>query len=99
MSQAEFTLFVAGDTPRSRQAIQNLRRLGEEHLGGAYRLMVIDVIVDPATAETSRILATPTLVKERPLPLRRVTGDLSDSAKLLRALALPHDANNDQATS
>jgi circadian clock protein KaiB len=89
MSQILFKLYIAGPTSRSQQAIANLRRLGDERLGGAYQLVIVDVAENPGIAETERILATPTLVKESPLPLRRVTGDLSDQEKVLLVLALP----------
>ena len=88
MRQFLFTLYVAGDSPRSHQAAANLRRLGEERLGGDYELTIIDVVQDPERAESERILTTPTLVKERPAPVRRVTGDLSDSGLVMLALAL-----------
>ena len=88
MSQYSFTLYVAGDSPRSRQAAANLRRLGEERLRGDYRLTVVDIIEDPERAESERILTTPTLVKELPLPTRRVTGDLSDAERLSAVLSL-----------
>lgn len=84
-----FTLFVAGDSLRSRLAEDNVRRLGDEKLSGQYELAVVDVTVDPASAEQHRILTTPTLLKESPAPRRRVTGDLSDASQVMYALALP----------
>jgi circadian clock protein KaiB len=86
----QFTLFVAGDTYRSQRAVANLRRLGEERLGGGYDLVVIDVTTDPQAAETERILTTPTLIKRSPGNPRRVTGDLIDFDQVLIALALPN---------
>lgn len=83
-----FKLYVAGDTPRSVQAVANLRRLGEERLGGDFELHIVDVVQQPHTAESERILTTPTLVKERPAPARRVTGDLSNLEMVVMALAL-----------
>lgn len=61
-----FRLFVAGDSPRSLRAIENLRRLGEDTLGGRYEMEVVDVLQHPERAEEDRILATPTLVKHAP---------------------------------
>jgi circadian clock protein KaiB len=87
-----FTLYVAGDSPRSIQAVRNLRRLGDERFRGGYELAVIDVLADPDRAESARILTTPTLVKDFPLPSRRVTGDLSNIDEVLVALALYPDA-------
>lgn len=83
-----FTLYVAGQTPRSQQAIANLDRLCDEHLDGRSRVEVIDVTVQPDVAESERILTTPTLIKTAPGPVRRITGDLSDGARVLAALAL-----------
>lgn len=88
MDPIRFTLYVAGRTPRSQQAIRNLEQIGRDLLGGRFEVAVVDVTEDPEAAETARILTTPTLVKEAPHPARRVTGDLSDSAKVLAGLAL-----------
>ena len=88
MTRVVFTLYVAGETPRSVQAQANLNRLGQERLGGAYDLTVIDVASDPDRAEAARILTTPTLVKEAPGQPRRVTGDLSDAERVFLALGL-----------
>ena len=66
----------------------NLRRICEAELGAEYDLEVIDVLEHPQVAEDQRILATPTLVKQLPLPLRRVIGDLSDREKVLFGLEL-----------
>ncbi len=92
MTRYRFTLYVAGDSPRSLQAVRNLRRLGDERFQGGYDLAVIDVLTEPERAESARILTTPTLVKDFPLPSRRVTGDLSNLDQVLVALALYPDA-------
>lgn len=86
-------LFVSGRTPRAERAIANLRRLCEEEFAGCYELQVIDVLEDPAAAEDERILATPTLIKQLPPPLRRVIGDLSDREKVLLGLNLTPRGN------
>ena len=80
------TLFVSGGTPRAKEAIANLRRICAEDLEGDYELQVIDVLQKPELAEEEKILATPTLVKRLPPPLRRVIGDLSDKQKVLFGL-------------
>ena len=67
-------------------AIANLRRICEEDLRGNYKLEIIDVLEHPQRAEDDRILATPTLIKQLPPPLRRVIGDLSDKDKVLLGL-------------
>ena len=88
MSQFLFQLFVAGDTPRSQQAIENLRLLCEEMGDDSPECVVIDVLDKPELAEAERILTTPTLIKVTPPPARRVTGDLSDREGVLRGLTL-----------
>jgi circadian clock protein KaiB len=67
-------------------AIANLRRICEEDLGGAYELEIIDVLEDPDAAERDKVLATPTLIKQLPPPIRRVIGDLSNKEKVLFGL-------------
>ena len=84
-----FTLYVISDTLVSNRAIANFRRLADDALRGHYDLTIIDVLEDFQAAEDARILTTPTLVRERPLPTRRVTGDLSDRVRLARLLELP----------
>jgi circadian clock protein KaiB len=79
-------LYVTGQTPKSERAIANLRRICEQELGGQYEMEVIDVLERPQLAEDERILATPTLIKVLPPPLKRVIGDLSDTEKVLLGL-------------
>src|ERR1700681_4907832 len=79
-------LFVTGNTTRSVRAIDNIRRICEEHLAGRYALEVVDVYRHPEMAKQEQIIAAPTLVKQLPLPLRRLVGDLSDRAKVLIGL-------------
>jgi circadian clock protein KaiB len=81
-------LYVTGQTPRSFRAIDNLKRICEGELAGEYDLVVIDVLERPQLAEDEKILATPTVVKELPLPIRRIIGDLSDSERVLVGLDL-----------
>ena len=86
-------LYVSGTSPRAKTAIANLQRICEEELKGQYTLEIIDVLQHPEAAETDRILATPTLVKQLPPPLRRVIGDLSDKDKVLLGLEVhPRDS-------
>ncbi len=87
-------LFVTGASARTATAIANLRQICDEELSGSYDLEIIDVQEHPAIAEDERILATPTLIKSLPLPLRRVIGDLSDKDKVLLGLELRPELNN-----
>jgi circadian clock protein KaiB len=81
-------LYITGMTPRSEKAIANLKRICEEDLKKQYEMEVIDVLEHPQLAENERILATPTLIKELPPPIRRVIGDLTDAEKVLLGLDL-----------
>jgi circadian clock protein KaiB len=81
-------LFITGRTQRSEHAIANMRRICEEELGTTYELLVIDVLEQPELAEADKILATPTLIRILPPPLRRIIGDLSDTQKVLVGLDL-----------
>jgi len=81
-------LYVTGLTRRSAQAIHTVKDLCEEELKGRYELEVIDVSKRPDLAKEENIIAAPTLVKELPLPLRRLIGDLSDRERVLVGLDL-----------
>ena len=81
-------LYVAGVTPNSVRAIANLKRICEEHLQGHYTLEVIDLYQQPELAEGEQIIAAPTLIKQLPLPLRRVIGDMSNQERVLVGLDL-----------
>lgn len=86
-------LYVTGKTPRSEQAIENLRQICEKELTNKYKLIVTDVLEHPWLAEDEKIIATPTLIKVLPPPMRRIIGDLSDSDKVLLGLDLKPQRN------
>jgi circadian clock protein KaiB len=86
LSKYLLTLYVTGTSPRTKIAIDNLDRICKQELDGQYELEIVDVLEHPQRAEDERILATPTLIKELPPPLRRVIGDLSDKEKVLLGL-------------
>ena len=79
-------LFVTGTTPRSARAIRNIRAICEENLAGRYDLEVIDIYQHPEHVRAEQIIVTPTLVKQFPPPVRKLIGDLSDTARVLAAL-------------
>jgi circadian clock protein KaiB len=81
-------LYITGRTPQGNRAIANLQRICQAELDGQYEMEVIDVIEDPQAAEDARIIATPTLIKALPPPLRRIIGDLSNKEKVLIGLDL-----------
>jgi circadian clock protein KaiB len=81
-------LFITGMTPRSVRAIENVRHICESRLKNRYELQVIDIYQHPVRARDEQIIASPTLIKERPLPRRRMIGDLSSEDRLLNGLDL-----------
>jgi circadian clock protein KaiB len=81
-------LYVAGATPRSTEAIVNIKKICEEHLKGNYELEVIDIYQQPVLAKGEQIIAAPTLVKKLPLPLRRFIGSMYDVDRILVGLDL-----------
>jgi circadian clock protein KaiB len=91
-------LYVTGATPRSSQAISNARRIFDKHLGSDYELEIVDIYQEPLKAEEHQIVASPTLVKLSPGPTRRVIGDLSDEAKLLKAFGIAISLADGEAT-
>ncbi len=82
----ELRLYVAGKTPKSVSAINNLNRYCEEHLQGKYKIEVIDLLLQPQLAEGDQIFAVPTLVRKVPVPIRKIIGDLSNEEKVLVGL-------------
>jgi circadian clock protein KaiB len=84
----DLRLYVAGETARSRAAIENLRRICKEYLGEDSRLEVIDLRKDPSLARGDQIVAVPTLVRKLPSPMKRILGDLSNVERVLVGLDL-----------
>src|SRR5262245_50160171 len=84
----DLRLYVAGQTERSIRAFENLKKLCEEHLVGQYRIEVIDLLRDAKLARGDQIVAVPTLVRKLPEPVRKIIGDLSNTAKVLVGLDL-----------
>ena len=81
-------LYVTGITPKSTQAIQNIKKICEENLKDRYELEVIDIYQQPTLAKDDQIIAAPTLIKKLPLPLRKLIGDMSDKERILLGLDL-----------
>lgn len=88
MKKYVLKLYITGLTPRSRSAIANLRAISETELEGQYELVIIDILERPQLAEDEKIVATPTLIKVLPEPIRRIIGDLSDTERVLVGLDL-----------
>ena len=79
-------LYVAGQTPRSLTAFNNLKQICEEYLQGKYYIEVIDLMENPTLARGDQILAVPTLVRKLPQPIRKIIGDLSNTERVLVGL-------------
>ena len=86
-------LYVTGNTPRSIQAVENVRAICDEYLHGCYGLEVIDIYQQPALLAGEQIVAAPTLVKTLPLPMRRLIGDMSNRRRVLVGLDLVFSAS------
>ncbi len=82
----ELKLYVAGNTPKSLTALNNLKKYCEEYLHGQYKIEVVDLLKKPQLAEGDQIFAVPTLVKKVPEPMRKIIGDLSNKEKVLVGL-------------
>jgi circadian clock protein KaiB len=84
-----FCLYIAGENPRSLNALENLKRLCDEELPGRYEIEVLDIVSQPGLARTRNIVALPTLVRTKPEPIRRVIGDLSNREKFMAGMDVP----------
>lgn len=95
----ELRLYVAGQTPRSRDAVAHLERICEEHLQGRYSIEVIDLLEHPTLAVGDQIIAIPTLVRRLPAPMKKIIGDLSNVERVVVGLnLLPIKNPNPSAT-
>jgi circadian clock protein KaiB len=85
-SEWALRLYIAGMTPRSAKALENLKKICEEQVPGKYSIEVVDLLKNPQLAEGDQILAVPTLVRKLPEPVRKIIGDLSNKEKVLVGL-------------
>jgi len=84
----DLRLYVAGNTPSSIAAFSNLSEICETHMGGRYRIEIVDLLRNPQLASGDQIVAIPTLVRRLPPPLKRIIGDLSNRERVLVGLDL-----------
>ncbi len=82
------SLYIAGMTPKSTRAIENLREVCEKNLKGHYKLEIIDIVKNPELAQKDNIVASPTLIKRLPSPVRSLIGDMTDKDRLYFGLEL-----------
>jgi circadian clock protein KaiB len=81
-------LYVAGQTPKSIRAFENLKRLCEAHLANRYQIEIIDLLENPQLGRGDQIFAIPTLVRRLPEPMKKIIGDLSNTERVLVGLDL-----------
>lgn len=79
----ELRLYVAGQSPKSIRAFNNLKEFCAKHLGDKYRIEVVDLLKNPQLAAGDQILAIPTLVRKVPSPMKKIVGDLSNEERTL----------------
>lgn len=84
----QLRLYVAGQTPKSVRAYENLKKICEEHLAGRYTIDLIDLMQNPQLAKGDEIVAIPTLVRQLPHPIRKIIGDLSNTERALVGLQI-----------
>jgi circadian clock protein KaiB len=89
-------LYISGSTQKSQRAISNIKKICEEELKGRYDLEVIDVYQQPELAKDAQILAAPTLIRNLPLPLRKMVGDMSKRDKVLLGLEIASKSKVDK---
>ncbi len=87
-TEYQLRLFVAGFTRKSTHAVQNITRLCENHLRGRYALEIVDLYQQPELAVEHQLVASPTVLKVLPLPLRKMVGDMSDTGRVLATLGI-----------
>ncbi|MCX7594878.1 MAG: circadian clock KaiB family protein, partial [Fischerella sp.] len=81
-------LYVASKSMKSLRAIRQIQKLCEEYLQGRYELEIVDIYQQPERLEADQIFAVPTLIKEFPLPFKKLVGDMTDTKKIIMSLAL-----------
>lgn len=86
VAEWQLLLYIAGQTPKSIKALENIKKYAEEYLAGKYSIEIIDLLKNPKLAEGDQILAVPTLVRKFPEPIRKIIGDLSNEERVLVGL-------------
>lgn len=81
-------LYVSGMTPKSMEAIENIKRLCDEHLKGTFELEIVDLYKNPTAAAEQQIVFSPSLIKQLPLPRKTLIGTFSDPEKVIKGLGI-----------
>ena len=80
------TLFITGATPRSLRAVANVRNFCERELTDSYDLEIVDLYQHPERAQPANVIAAPTLVRDRPRPMKLLVGDMADAERLIATI-------------
>jgi circadian clock protein KaiB len=81
-------LYVSGMSPKSLEAIENIKRLCDEYLKDTFQLEIIDIYKNPELASKQSIVFSPSLIKQLPLPKKVLIGTLKDTEKVVKALGI-----------
>jgi circadian clock protein KaiB len=92
-SKLVLQLYVSGMSPKSMEAIENIKRLCDEHLNEAFELDIIDIYKNPEMASEQHIVFSPSLIKQLPLPKKTLIGTLADTGKVIKALGISFKDN------
>jgi circadian clock protein KaiB len=92
-SKLVLQLYVSGMSPKSMEAIENIKRLCDEHLNEAFELDIIDIYKNPEMASEQHIVFSPSLIKHLPLPKKTLIGTLADTGKVIKALGISFKDN------
>lgn len=94
MKKYALRLYITGETRHSQKAIANLKIIQRQILNQDCEVEILDVLTQPDQADLDKILATPTLIRLRPLPIRRIIGDLSNFPAVMAVLGLDPEQNS-----
>ncbi len=82
----ELILYVSTESPRSANAIQNIRNVLSRYRSGKVTLTICDLASNPSMGVEDGIAFTPTLVKRSPGPRTFILGHMSNPAVLIELL-------------
>lgn len=82
----ELILYISSHSPRSGNAVENIRRALARHRSGNVRLTIHDLAKDPSKGAADSVAFTPTLVKRSPGPRTFILGHLTNPEMLLELL-------------
>ncbi len=81
-------LYVSGMTLKSMEAIENIKKLCDEHLQDAFELEIIDLYKNPELASEQQIVFSPSLIKSLPLPRKILIGTFANTEKVIKGLSI-----------